>query len=272
MSLDRVAADRGIAISSTRKHTSRWVILALQIFTFVFIVLVWEFGARLGYIDEFFFSKPTDIAALIYKWFATGFIWLHLGTTLLEAFLSFVIGTILGIIFGVALARIDLLCAVLDPYIRILNALPRVILAPIFLIWFGLGLTSKVALGISLTFFVVFFNTLQGVREVDNVILNNARMLQASDRQLMRYVYMPSAMSWILSSLHVSIGFALIGAVIGEYMGSTHGMGYLVAQAQGLFNTTGVFAGLIVTSTLVLAIDMGIIRLERYLLRWRPKH
>jgi NitT/TauT family transport system permease protein len=124
---------------------------------------------------------------------------------------------------------------------------------------------------VSLVFFVVFFNTYQGVREVDVVLLNNARMLQASDRQLLRHVYLPSAMAWIFSSLHTSIGFALVGAVVGEYMGAARGIGYLVAHAQGVFDTTGVLAGLLLTSAVVLCVDLGIHRVERYLLRWRPR-
>ena len=176
----------------------------------------------------------------------------------------------LGVGAGLALARIELLARVFDPYIRILNALPRVILGPIFILWFGLGSASKVALAVTLVFFIVFFNTFQGIREVDPVVRNNARMLQASEHQLLRYVYLPSAMAWIFSSLHTSIGFALVGAVVGEYLGSAEGIGYVVGQAQGVFDTTGVFAGLILTSAVVLAIDFGINHLERYLLRWRP--
>jgi NitT/TauT family transport system permease protein len=257
--------------TTARRPTGRATIVALQIATFVVVMGAWQMLVSAEVLDPFFFSRPSDIAAKIAEWLVSGFIWPHLATTLIEAMLAFAIGTVAGIAFGLAFARIDLLASVFDPYIRILNALPRVILAPIFLLWFGLGIASKVALGVSLVFFVVFFNTYQGVREVDPVILNNARMLQATDRQLLRHVYLPSAMAWIFSSLHTSIGFALVGAVVGEYMGSAQGIGYIVAQAQGVFDTTGVLAGLILTSAVVLCIDLGINRLERYLLRWRPR-
>jgi NitT/TauT family transport system permease protein len=245
--------------------------LALQLATLAVILAFWEVGARTGFLDPFFFSRPSDIGRQIATWLTGITIWEHLATTLAEAFLAFLIGTLFGIAFGLAFARVELLAAVFDPYIRIFNALPRVILAPIFLLWFGLGMASKVALGVSLVFFVVFFNTYQGVREVDVVLLNNARMLQASDRQLLRHVYLPSAMAWIFSSLHTSIGFALVGAVVGEYMGAARGIGYLVAQAQGVFDTTGVLAGLLLTSAVVLCVDLGINRVERYVLRWRPR-
>jgi sulfonate transport system permease protein len=245
--------------------------IALQVGVFAFLCAVWQGLADGGLIDPFFFSRPSDIASQIWRWIVSGYIWPHLAVTLAEAMMAFAIGAVAGVACGLAFARVELLAAVFDPYIRIFNALPRVILAPIFILWFGLGMASKVALGVTLVFFVVFFNTFQGIREVDPVVRNNARMLQATDRQLLRHVYLPSAMAWIFSSLHTSIGFALVGAVVGEYIGSARGIGYVVAQAQGVFDTAGVFAGLILTSAVVLAIDLAIHRLERYLLRWRPR-
>lgn len=253
-----------------RKPLSRPFVLTLQIGLFVALMGLWEAAVATGMVDPFFFSRPSAIAAQMVNWMVSGYIWPHLATTLVEALLAFVIGTVFGIACGLALARVELLARVFDPYIRILNALPRVILGPIFILWFGLGIASKVALAVTLVFFIVFFNTFQGIREVDPVVRDNARMLQASEHQLLRYVYLPSAMAWIFSSLHTSIGFALVGAVVGEYLGSARGIGYVVAQAEGVFDTTGVFAGLIMTSAVVLLIDLGINRLERYLLRWRP--
>lgn len=253
------------------KPPHRVLTLTLQIGVFVALCAAWQVLADTGMIDAFFFSRPSDIASQIWRWMISGYIWPHLAVTLVEAMLAFAIGTVAGVAAGLAFARIELLAAVFDPYIRIFNALPRVILAPIFILWFGLGIASKVALGVTLVFFVVFFNTFQGIREVDPVVRNNARMLQATDRQLLRHVYLPSAMAWIFSSLHTSIGFALVGAVVGEYIGSARGIGYVVAQAQGVFDTAGVFAGLILTSAVVLVIDLAIHRLERYLLRWRPR-
>jgi len=259
------------AVPARRRGHHPALIPALQIGFFVFVVVLWQALVDSGALDSFFFSRPSDIALRLGGWLVSGSIYGHLAVTLIEAMLAFVIGTVTGVVAGFALARIDLLAAVFDPYIRILNALPRVILAPIFILWFGLGIASKVALGVSLVFFIVFFNTFQGVREVDPVVLKNARMLSASEAQLLRHVYIPSALAWIFSSLHTSIGFALVGAVVGEYIGASKGIGYLVAQAQGTFDTTGVFAGLLLTSVVVLVIDMGINRVESYLLRWRPQ-
>ncbi len=270
MTAESNAATAGRVATTRRKPLNPLLVLSLQVAVFALVMGLWQGLVAWGVLDSFFFSRPTDIVAQMVKWVVTGFIWPHLATTLAEALMAFVIGTVFGIGAGLALARVELLARVFDPYIRILNALPRVILGPIFILWFGLGMASKVALAVTLVFFIVFFNTFQGIREVDPVVLNNARMLQASERQLLRYVYLPSAMAWIFSSLHTSIGFALVGAVVGEYLGAARGIGYVVAQAEGVFDTTGVFAGLILTSAVVLLIDLGINRLERYLLRWRP--
>jgi NitT/TauT family transport system permease protein len=236
------------------------------------LLLLWQGGVTAGVMDKFFFSRPSDVAARVYTMFLSGSIWIHLGTTLLEAALSFSIGVLAGVLSGFVLARNHFLAALLDPYIRVMNALPRVVLAPIFLLWFGLGIWSKVALGVTVVFFIVFFNTFQGVREVDPVIVNNARMLGASERQLIRHVLIPSAMTWIFSSLHISIGFAIIAVVVGEYLGASKGIGYMISQAEGVFDTTGVFAGMTILAGVVLIVGVAVDRLERHLLRWKPGH
>jgi sulfonate transport system permease protein len=174
------------------------------------------------------------------------------------------------VFFGFLLARIPVLSALLDPYIRIANALPRAVLASIFLLWFGLGIWSKVALGVTVVFFIVFFNAFRGVREVDRVLIDNARMLGASERQLIRHVLIPSALTWVFSSLHVSIGLAIVAVVVGEYLGASGGIGYLIAQAEGVFDTTSVFAGMTVLAIGVLSVGVVVDLLERRLLSWKP--
>jgi NitT/TauT family transport system permease protein len=257
---------------ATRRQRRRHkpAVLAAQIGLAVVVVAGWELCARAGILDEFFFSKPSDIAVRAIGWFGTGYIWEHLRITLLEAVLALTIGGVLGLAIGFLLARVEFVAAVLEPYIKILNALPRVVLAPIFLLWFGLGIWSKVAFGVALVFFIVFFNTYQGVREVDRVLIDNARMLGARERQLARHVLLPSALTWIFSSLHISVGFAIVGAVVGEYLGASAGVGYLIAQAEGTFDTTGVFAGMVVLSVVVVLVDLAVNRVERHLLRWKP--
>ena len=241
-----------------------------QVALAVVVLLAWEASAATGRLDPFFFSRPSAIALRIAQWIGTGSLWSHLVTTFLEATLSFVIGAALGVAIGFALAGLPILAALLEPYIRIANALPRVVLAPIFLLWFGLGIWSKVALGVTVVFFVVFFNTYRGVRDVDAAIVNNARMLGASEAQLVRYVLVPSALTWIFSSLHISIGMAIIAVVVGEYLGASRGIGYLIAQAEGVFDTTGVFAGMTVLAAGVLLVGGIVSRLESQLLRWKP--
>ncbi len=234
------------------------------------LVAGWEVSVRAGWVDAFFFSKPSDIAARVWEWFSTGEIYGHLWITLWETMLAFLIGTVLGVVLGLWLALVPTASAVLDPFIKAMNSVPRVILAPIFTLWFGLGVASKVALGVTLVFFVAFFNTYQGIKEVNPVVLANARMLGASGRQLLRHVYLPSAASWIFSSLRTSIGFAVIGAVVGEYLGSARGLGYLISQAEGVFDTTGVFAGMVVLAVFVVLLDWVVSRVEARLLVWRP--
>jgi NitT/TauT family transport system permease protein len=220
----------------------------------------------------FFFGEPFKILGRIGKWFVVDAdIYPHLWVTLLETALAFGLGTALGLAFGLWLALSPLAARIADPYIKALNSMPRVILAPIFSVWFGLGLASKVALGITLVFFIVFFNVYQGVKEVSPVVLANARMLGANARQLLRHVYLPSATAWVFSSLHTSVGLAFVGAVVGEYLGSSRGVGYLILQAEGAFDINTVMAGILVLTAFALLLDASVTRLERRLLKWQPR-
>jgi NitT/TauT family transport system permease protein len=220
----------------------------------------------------FFFGEPVKVAGRIWRWFVTeGDIYSHLGVTLIETVLAFVIGAAAGLGGGLWLALQPMASALLEPYIKALNSMPRIILAPIFAVWFGLGIASKVALGVTLVFFIVFFNVYQGVKEVSPVILANARMLGASQRQLLRHVYLPSATSWVFSSLHTSVGLAFVGAVVGEYLGSASGVGYLIHQAEGVFDINTVMAGILVLTGFALALDGAVGRIEKKLMKWQPR-
>lgn len=241
-----------------------------QLGVLVAAVAVWEALAARGRLDPLFFSRPSHIAGRVADWFTSGKIYQHIAVTAQETLLAFLAGAALGILVGFFLARSPAVSEVLEPYIKIANALPRIVLAPIFTLWFGLGVLSKVAFGVTLVFFIVFFNTYQGVRDADRNILNNARMLGASERDLVRHVLLPSAMTWILASLHTSVGLSLVGAVVGEYLGSARGLGYLIAQAEGVFDTTGVYAGIFVLSAFVLLVDAIVTLIERRMLVWKP--
>ncbi len=243
---------------------------SIQLLLTVLVLGAWEVLGRAGVIDEFFFPLPSDIFQTVWLWVSSGFVFPHLWVTMQEAILAFLVGAAVGLLLGFILARVRFLERLLDPFLQMFNALPRVVLAPIFLLWFGLGIWSKVAFGFTLVFFIVFFNTLEGVKSVDRVLVDNAKMLGASEKQLLRHVFIPSALTWIFSSLHISVGFAITGAVVGEYLGASGGMGYAIAQAQGVFETKGVFAGMFILMIVVLIIDLLVNRLERHLLRWRP--
>jgi NitT/TauT family transport system permease protein len=254
---------------------TRPVLLLCQVLVAVVVIGLWHlfttvpvFGRIL--LPPFFFSNPWDVGSQIVSWFASGIIWKHLGITLLESVLAFVIGSTLGVLIGFWFARQPRLAAIFDPYVKMANALPRVVLAPIFALWLGLGIWSKVALGVTLVFFIVFFNVYQGVKEVSPTVLANGRMLGMSERQLMRHVFWPSALSWMFSSLHTAVGFAVVGAVVGEYLGSAAGLGYVIQQAEGTFDVAGVFAGMFVLSAFVIAIDILVTMVEKRLLVWKP--
>jgi len=247
----------------------------LQILVAVVAIVLWHvlttwpiFGQVV--LPPFFFSNPVDVAQQIVAWFVSGVIWKHLWVTLSESILAFVIGSIGGVLVGFWFARQPRTAAVFDPYVKMINALQRVVLAPIFTLWLGLGIWSKVALGVTLVFFIVFFNVYQGVKEVSPTVLANARMLGMNERQLMRHVYWPSALSWMFSSLHTAVGFAVVGAVVGEYLGSAAGLGYLIQQAEGIFDVAGVFAGMFVLAAFVIVIDTIVSLVEKRLLVWRP--
>ncbi len=254
---------------------SRAKLLLLQVIVAVAAVGLWHVLSTDEYLGvavlpPFFFSTPGDVAARLARLFAGGAIWRHLWVTLAESMLAFAIGATAGVLIGFWFARKPAIAAVFDPYVKMINALPRVVLAPIFTLWFGLGIWSKVALGVTLVFFIVFFNVYQGVKEVSPTVLANARMLGMNDRALMRHVYWPSALSWMFSSLHTSVGFAVVGAVVGEYLGSAAGLGYLIQQAEGIFDVAGVFAGMFILAAFVLVIDGAVTVVERRLLVWRP--
>lgn len=220
----------------------------------------------------FFFGEPLKIFVRIWAWFVgDADIYVHLWITLAETLMAFGIGAVTGLAGGLWLALSPMASAILEPYIKALNSMPRIILAPIFAVWFGLGMGSKVALGVTLVFFIVFFNVYQGVKEVSPVVLANARMLGASQKQLLRHVYLPSATSWVFSSLHTSVGLAFVGAVVGEYLGSSQGVGYLILQAEGQFDINTVMAGILVLTAFALALDAVVGRIEKRLMKWQPK-
>jgi NitT/TauT family transport system permease protein len=257
-----------------RAKRERIVVNVLRVAVFVVFVGGWEVLTDLKVLDPFFFGQPSRVIVQLRDWMVNGTeagpLWTQVGVTLEEALIGFAIGVVGGIVCGIALGRIPMLSKIFGPYIKVMNSIPRIVLGSIFIVWLGLGLSSKVALAVVLVFFAVFFNAFQGVREVDRNLIANARILGASGRQVTTQVVLPSALTWIIASLHVSFGFALIGAIVGEFLGAQQGLGLLISQAQGTFNPNAVFAAMVIIAVVALAAEGLIALLERALLSWRP--
>jgi len=240
----------------------------------VFVLGGWELASRANPHGAFFWSMPSKIAAQVWTWAtegtSQGSLWAQIGVTMEETVIGFLLGAVGGIIGGILLGRNRMLADIFSVYIKIANSIPRVVLGSIFIIVLGLGLASKIALAFVMVFFVVFGNAFQGVREADRNLIANARILGASPRQVTTSVVIPSALSWITASLHVSFGFALVGAVVGEFLGSRQGIGLLIATAQGSFNAAGVFASMFILAVVALAAEGLITLLENAVLKWRP--
>lgn len=266
-----VAAEARARARLRRRHA---LVIGLRLAILIVFLALWELGADYGVIDPFFFSSPSGIWEQIWSWVTEGTsqgpLWLQIYVTLEETFLGFAIGAVGGIAAGIILGRNKLLADVFSIYIKIANSVPRVVLGSVFIIALGLGMASKVALAVVMVFFVVFANAFQGVREADRAMIANAQILGASPYQITTTVIIPSAMSWILASLHVSFGFALVGAVVGEFLGAKQGMGLLISTAQGAFNANGVFAAMIILAVMALVVEFLITRFENYAVKWRP--
>src|SRR5437762_12328026 len=234
----------------------------------------WELSTRLNWVDPFFVGQPSGVVARLWTWItegtALGPLWLQAAVTMEEAVVGFIIGSLLGVVFGILLGRIELLAETLSAFIKAANAIPRVVLGSLFAIMFGLPPWGKAATAVVLVFFVVFFNAFQGVREVDRHLVANARILGANQRQLTTQVITPSALTWITASLHTSFSFALVGAVVGEFVGAIQGIGLLIQTAGANFNANGVFAAMVILAVVALVTEALVTALERRLLRWRP--
>ncbi|MER5548475.1 ABC transporter permease [Streptomyces sp. NPDC002589] len=263
-----------IRAAKTRTRRRQLLILLAQIVLVVLVIGGWQLAASSGSLDKFTYGSPGGVVTQLKTWFtdgtSLGSIWHNIGVTMQETVLGFLIGTAAGVVLGIALGRIRALADVMAPFIKAGNSIPRVVLGSMFIIWFGLGPSGKVALAVVLVFFSVFFNAFQGTREVDRNLIANARILGASEWRVTTQVVLPSAMTWIVASLHAAFGFALIGAIVGEVLGAQAGLGQLISQAQGNFNADGVYAGIVIIAVLALVAEYVITRFEKRVLRWRP--
>jgi NitT/TauT family transport system permease protein len=235
----------------------------------------WQLAVDTKRISVFFFGSPVGTWRELYEWIRRGTVqgplWQQAWVTMQETLAGFAVGVVLGVLLGILLGRITILARVLNAFIGTLNSIPRIVLGSVFIIWFGLGMGSKIALAIILVFFSVFFNAFQGARDVDQSLISNARVLGARRAAVLLHVVLPSAFSWIIASLRVAFGLAITGAVVGEILGATQGIGLLIQQSQGNFDPDGVYAGLVVITILALVAQGLITLLERRLLRWKPR-
>jgi len=239
----------------------------------VFSVLLagWELGVRARVLDPYFVSQPAALAARIADWFATGFIYPHIWATLQVLLIGLVLGILGGVVVGMIFAFSPLLSGIFHPVLVVLNAMPRVALAPLFILWLGIGLASKVAMVISLVFFIIFFSTYAGLKDVDVNLVNHVKVIGGSRRHLVQHVLLPSALTWIFASLRTCVGFAVIGAILGEYLGADRGIGYLVQYGESLFNSNFVLSGLLVLMAFVALLDLGLQWLETRFSHWKQK-
>ena len=234
------------------------------------LLALWELSSgRL--IDPFWVSSPSKVFLYLYEVFTDGSIFGHLAITLYETFTGFFIGSIFGIGLGFALGRREVLAEVLDPYVVAFNGIPRIALAPLFIIWFGIGPTSKVILVVSVVFFLTFINTFAGVKGVDAELKNILRIMGASERQILMKVTLPAIVPWITTGLKISLPYAIVAAVVGEFIAASKGLGYLINYNTSLFSTTGALGGILILALVVVVCNEAISRAESYLLRWRPR-
>lgn len=236
----------------------------------IILAAMWEFGAERLF-DSSFVSQPSLIAVKLYQLVVTGVLARHFQTTVTEMAIGYFIGAVAGILLGFIFGRVRILGEIFEPYIMLFNGIPKVALAPMFIVWFGIGLGSKVAIVASMVFFLVFFNTLSGLNAVDEEQVGIVRLMGASPFQVMREVILPSAIPYIIIGLKTGVPYSVIGAMVGEFVAATQGIGYYISYAQGVFDTPGIFAGVTALVTLVLVLNNVLDRVERRLLSWKPK-
>jgi NitT/TauT family transport system permease protein len=239
-----------------------------QLVAFAIVLALWEAAGRAGMLNPLYAPSPSSIGGALYELFADGRIWPHLEATFSAALGGLVLGIIVGIMLGVLAALVPIIAELLEPVMTLLNAIPRVILAPLFVIWLGIGLSSKVALAFILVAVLIFFTVFSGIRQVDRKLVERITTLGGGRWALVRYVYLPSVAAWVLGNLKVAVGFAFTGACVGEFVAASRGLGYLLSFAQSTYNSALIFALIFLIMTVVLLIFAAAGRLERYLLRW----
>jgi NitT/TauT family transport system permease protein len=239
-----------------------------QLLALVVLLLIWQGLGAAGYLNPLYMPTPVQIWGALSELFGSGSIWPHMYATFSAALAGLALGIVVGIVLGVLGALIRPVAELLEPVMLLLNAIPRVILAPLFVIWFGIGLGSKVALAFILVSVVIFFTVFTGIRQVDKKLVERIVTLGGSRIDLLRQVYLPSVAAWVLGNLKVAVGFAFTGAVVGEFVAASRGLGYLLSFAQSTYNASLMMALVLLIMGVVLVIFALAGRLEKRLLRW----
>jgi NitT/TauT family transport system permease protein len=253
------------------RRRAGWRRLSDRLLLTIVLLGIWEAVVDIGWIRPFFISRPWLIAKDLYQLFITGYIFPHLAATIYEAAVGLVIGTVLGMLTGFLAALFPRLSDAIQPILVAFNSMPRVAVAPLFIVWFGFDYTSKIALAAMVVYFVVFFNTFSGMQSIDPVLQNSIRVMGGSKLRVLQYVSVPHTLAWIFPAMNTSISLALVAAVIGEFVGATQGMGWLMVQASSTMNTTRLFSAMIVLAVVGTVLFFLVSRLEDYVLRWRPR-
>jgi len=251
------------------KHGTAVLVTVFRLLLLAAALLAWQLMSG-PVIDKTFVSSPTEVWHQLTAWSGDGTLWRNTWITIKEVVLGFVFGSVAGAVAGFLIASARLLARVLDPFIMGLYSIPKVALAPLFIVWFGIGLEMKVVLAAATVFFLVFINTAHGVREIDPALLDSVRLMGGRRRDLLLKVMLPGSMSGLITGLRVSVPYALIGAVIGELVASNQGLGYLIDESASNFDIAGVFAALIVLSVIAAIINQGVTLLARRSNRWKP--
>jgi NitT/TauT family transport system permease protein len=244
------------------------VLQALRISFAAFLLITWELVSRF-WIDPFWISRPSEIFERLGEWIADGTVARNLGATLQATLVGYFVGSLAGVVVGFGLGRSGLLAQVMDPFIISFYSLPKVALAPLFILWFGIGMTSKVVLTSAIVFFLVFYNTFAGVRAVDQDLVDVVRLMGGGRDAVLRRVVLPSSATWIFNGLKIAVPYALIGAVVGELTASDRGIGFILKRASGTFDTAGVFAALFILMIVATILNQTVMHFERHTARWK---
>jgi len=233
------------------------------------LILIWEILSRTGVINPFYAPPPSEVLRVVITLFVERTIFTHLEATFFASLVGLAVGLALGIFLGFAAALVPWVADVLEPVMLLLNAIPRVILAPLFVIWLGIEIPSKIALAVVLVAVLIFFAVYNGIKDVNQLLVDRVRTLGGGRWVLLREVYIPSVTAWVLGSLKVAVGFAFTGACVGEFVAATRGLGYLLQFAQSTYNAALTMGLIFLIMAFVLLLFFCAEAVERRLLRWR---